>query len=177
MFRNRHLPGSKTPHCQNKAKCTTRLGKMSFIYMRLKIYSHIKGWTLSLVLIQSPGGTRKWPFISGIVGGDAAVSYWPFPSLLIILPELFSELNSSQFLVSSKGGELWWEVAATPRKTPVFTVKPSDENLLWIIIGLLYCIQPGENVVERRHRKWVIIGPNTDTTEKFLFHKGWSILR
>ena len=26
-------------------------------------------------------------------------------------------------------------------------------------------------------RKWVIIGPSTDTTEKFLFHKGWNILR
>ena len=26
-------------------------------------------------------------------------------------------------------------------------------------------------------RKWVIIGPSTDTTQKFLFHKGWNILR
>ena len=33
------------------------------------------------------------------------------------------------------------------KKTPVFTVKPSDENLLCIVIGLLHCIQPGENVV------------------------------
>ena len=33
------------------------------------------------------------------------------------------------------------------KKTPVFTVKPSDENLFCVVIGLLHCIQPGENVV------------------------------
>ena len=34
---------------------------MSFICMRAKNYFHIKGWALNLVLIQRPGGTRKWP--------------------------------------------------------------------------------------------------------------------
>ena len=32
---------------------------MSFICMRMKSHFHIKGW--ALVLIQRPGGTRKWP--------------------------------------------------------------------------------------------------------------------
>ena len=34
---------------------------MSFICMRMKNHFHINGWALSLVLIQRPGGTRKWP--------------------------------------------------------------------------------------------------------------------
>ena len=42
-------------------KCKTFLVKMSFICIRLKHYFHIKGWALNLVLIQRPGGTRKWP--------------------------------------------------------------------------------------------------------------------
>ena len=33
---------------------------MSFICMRMKNHFHIKGWALNLVLIQRPGGTRKW---------------------------------------------------------------------------------------------------------------------
>ena len=54
-YNNRPLPGSKNPHLQNEAKCTTFLVKMSFIYMRMKTYFHIKGWALNLVLIQRPG--------------------------------------------------------------------------------------------------------------------------
>lgn len=103
-----------------------------------------------------------------------------FSCSLVILPEVFAKLNSPQLLVSFKSGELWWEVFATPRKIPVLSVKPSDENSLCIIIGLVHCIQPGKNLMYTRvnaDRKWVIIGPNTDTTEKFLFHEGWNILR
>ena len=37
---------------------------MSFICMRMKNHFHIKGWALNLVLIQMPGGTRKWPPIA-----------------------------------------------------------------------------------------------------------------
>ena len=33
---------------------------MSFICMRMTNHLHIKGWALNLVLIQRPGGTRKW---------------------------------------------------------------------------------------------------------------------
>ena len=58
---NRPLPSSKNPHFQNETKCTTFLVKMSFICMRMKNHFHIKGWLLNLVLIQRPGGTRKWP--------------------------------------------------------------------------------------------------------------------
>ena len=57
---NRPLPSSKNPHFQNEAKCTTFLVKMSFICRRMKNHFHIKGWALNLVLIQRPGGTRKW---------------------------------------------------------------------------------------------------------------------
>ena len=42
-------------------KTLTFLVKMSFICMRMKNHFHIKGWALNLVLIQGPGGTRKWP--------------------------------------------------------------------------------------------------------------------
>ena len=58
---NRPLSSSKNPHLQNEAKCTTFLAKMSFICMKMKNHFHIKGWALSLVLIQRLGGTRKWP--------------------------------------------------------------------------------------------------------------------
>ena len=61
---NRPLPTFKKPHFQNKAKCTTFLVEMSFIYMRMKTHFHIKGWALNLVLIQRPRGTRKWPIAS-----------------------------------------------------------------------------------------------------------------
>ena len=36
---------------------------MSFICMRMKNHFHIKGWAPNLVLIQRPGGTRKWPIL------------------------------------------------------------------------------------------------------------------
>ena len=58
---NRPLPSSINLHFQNEAKCTTFLVKMSFICMRIKNHFHIKGWAPNLVLIQRPGGTRKWP--------------------------------------------------------------------------------------------------------------------
>ena len=58
----RPLPSSKNPHFQNEAKCTTFLVKMSFICIRMKNHLLIKGRALNLVLIQRPGGTRKWPF-------------------------------------------------------------------------------------------------------------------
>ena len=57
---NGPLPSSKNPRFQNEAKCTTFVVKMSFICMRMKNHFHIKGWVLNLVLIQRPGGTRKW---------------------------------------------------------------------------------------------------------------------
>ena len=58
---NRPLSSSKHPHFQNEARCTTFLVKMSFICLRMKNDFHIKGWALTLVLKQRPGGTRKWP--------------------------------------------------------------------------------------------------------------------
>ena len=57
----RPLPSSKNPHFRNDAKCTTFLVKMSFVCMGINNHFHFKGWALNLVLIQRPGGTRKWP--------------------------------------------------------------------------------------------------------------------
>ena len=74
---HRSLPSSKSPHFQNEAKCTTVLMKTSFICIRIKNHFQIKGWALNLVLIQRPGGTRKWSIANGWyvnniwVGGDA----------------------------------------------------------------------------------------------------------
>ena len=78
----------------------TFLVKMCFICMKIKNQFYIKGRELNLVLIKSPGGTRKWPIrhlskekwteterrpaiVSGMVTGDAPVSYWQivFPRL------------------------------------------------------------------------------------------------
>ena len=39
----------------------TSLVKMNLICIRMKNHFHIKGCALNLVLIQRPGGTRKWP--------------------------------------------------------------------------------------------------------------------
>ena len=58
-----HFRGSKNPHFQNEATCTTFLVKMSFICMRMKNHFHIKGWALNLVLIKRPGETREWLII------------------------------------------------------------------------------------------------------------------
>ena len=36
--------------------------------------------------------------VSGIVTGDAPVSYWPiFPLSLVTVPEVFAKINSDQF--------------------------------------------------------------------------------
>ena len=58
---NRTLPGSKNPHLQNEARCTTFPVKMSFICMRMKNDFRIKGWAPTLVLKQRLGATRIWP--------------------------------------------------------------------------------------------------------------------
>ena len=72
---NRPGPSSKNSHFENEAKCTTFLVKMSFICVRMKNHFHIKGWTLNLVLIQRPGGTRKWPIDYNIIEAfNAAVN-------------------------------------------------------------------------------------------------------
>ena len=61
-FFNRPLPSSKNPYFQNEAKCTTFLGKMSFICKRMKYNFHIKGCgALNLDLIERHGETRKSP--------------------------------------------------------------------------------------------------------------------
>ena len=41
--------------------------------------------------------------VSGIVTGDASVSYWPiFTLYLVTVPELFAKVNSAEFLLVSK---------------------------------------------------------------------------
>ena len=67
------------------------------------------------------------------------------PSFPDYTPRSLFEITLAQFLVSSKSDELWWEVSTTPRKPPFL-----QWNLVMricIVIGLLHCIQPGENVV------------------------------
>ena len=45
---------------------------MGFICMTMKNHFHIKGEVFNLVLIQRPGGTRKWPiFMKGSFGNKA----------------------------------------------------------------------------------------------------------
>ena len=51
---NRLLPSSKNPHFQNEAKCKPFLRKWV-------LFARECVWALNLVLIQRPGGTRKWP--------------------------------------------------------------------------------------------------------------------
>ena len=66
----RPFPSSSRPLYQNEVRCSTFLVEISFICMRMKNHFHslfhIKGWAPNLVLIQRPGGTRKWP-----------ISLWP----------------------------------------------------------------------------------------------------
>ena len=59
--KNRPLSRSKNSLFQNEAKCTTFLVEMSFICVRMTNHFHIQDCALHFVLIQKPGGTRKWP--------------------------------------------------------------------------------------------------------------------
>ena len=44
------------------------------------------------------GAEMRLAIVSGIVTGNAPVSYWPFFSLsLVIIPEVFAKVNSTQF--------------------------------------------------------------------------------
>ena len=61
---NRPFPSSPGPLYQNEVRCLTFLVEMNFICMRMKNHFHIKGWAPNIVLIQRPGGTRKWPILA-----------------------------------------------------------------------------------------------------------------
>ena len=56
---NRNFLNSKNSYFQKEAKSKTFLVKMCFIWMRLKIYHHVNGFTLSLTLKQRLGITQK----------------------------------------------------------------------------------------------------------------------
>ena len=98
---NRPLPRPKNAHFQNEAKYTTFLVKMSFICIRIKNHTHIKGWALNLVLIQRLGGTRKWPiqhlyrlcvFFLGLIGTQVEFFSNCFPAIVfIVLVSIFCE--------------------------------------------------------------------------------------
>ena len=48
-------------------------------------------------------GEMRPAVVSGIVIGDALVSYWPiFSPSLVTVPEVFANVNSAQFLLVSK---------------------------------------------------------------------------
>ena len=55
---NRPLPSSGNPHFQNEAKCAQPF--LCCICVRMKSHFQIKGWALSLILIETTGGTQKW---------------------------------------------------------------------------------------------------------------------
>ena len=86
---NRPLPSSKNPHFQNEPECTIFLVKMSYICMRMKNHFHIKSWALNLVLIQRPGGTRKWHIHTSLNFSCTWVVQWrhyPFALNWIMAP-------------------------------------------------------------------------------------------
>ena len=84
---DRPFPSSKIYHFQSKAKCEAIDMKMIFNYDANKTHFHNKGFELNLVLKVRFFGTRKWPI---------------FSLSLIIVPELFAKVNSSQFPFVSK---------------------------------------------------------------------------
>ena len=140
-FANRPLPTSKNPHFQNEANGTTFLLKMSFIYMRMKSYFHIKGWALNLVLIQRPGGTLKWliavvadikPFIFVLAyfasGGVGRRDRWHFIVFAHVKNRDFATLQKSIiFQVNSVSGiwlgKLWNLTPITGTKPRLFCEK------------------------------------------------------
>ena len=58
---NRPFPSSPGPLYQNEVRCSTFDMEMIFYSHANKTHFHKKGWAPNLVLIQRPGGTRKWP--------------------------------------------------------------------------------------------------------------------
>ena len=95
---NRPLPSSKNPHFQNEARCTTFLVKMSYICMKMKNDFHIKGWAPTLVLKQSPGGTRKWPIYRSSTGVPE------LRVLIALLKHLFMYVFNLSVLVQVEAG-------------------------------------------------------------------------
>ena len=77
-----HIRVPKKSHFQSEAKCEAIDTKIIFSYDANKTHFHNKGFALSLVLKVRFFGTRKWPIVS---------------LSLIIVPELFAKVNSSQF--------------------------------------------------------------------------------
>ena len=67
---------------------------MSFICMRMKNDFHIKGWALNLVLIQGPGGTRKWPIV-GLHVTSRRPCWWSRTKHLSPLTKLHVHVNYS----------------------------------------------------------------------------------
>ena len=56
-----HVRVPKTLTFKMRPSAQPLLWKWVFICMRIEKHFRIKGWALNLVLIQRPGGTRKWP--------------------------------------------------------------------------------------------------------------------
>ena len=49
------------------------------------------------------GAEMPHAIVSGIVAGEAPISYWPFfPASLETVPEVFAKLNASSFFLSLK---------------------------------------------------------------------------
>ena len=57
----------QNPSPSKEAKYTTCPMKMSFICLRMKNHFHVKGWALTLVLIQRPGGNGSLSRLSWLL--------------------------------------------------------------------------------------------------------------
>ena len=61
LKRNRPFPSFPGPLHQNEVRCSTFDMEMIFHSHANKTHFQKKSWAPKLVLIQRPGGTRKWP--------------------------------------------------------------------------------------------------------------------
>ena len=64
LWFNRPFPSSPGPLYQNEVRCSTVDTEKIFHSHANKTHFHKKSWAPNLVLIQGPGGTRKWPNLS-----------------------------------------------------------------------------------------------------------------
>ena len=112
---------SKNPHFQNEAKCRTFLVTMGFICMRMKYRFHIKSWALNLVLIQRPGGTRKWSVSMSVQFFYACQSQGPVAWKFRLKAVVFTfKIEVSKLILQITQNKV--PIASLSRKVPLYQV-------------------------------------------------------
>ena len=112
---------SKNPHFQNEAKCRTFLVNMGFICMRMKYHFHIKSWALNLVLIQRPGGTRKWSVSMSVQFFYACQSQGPVAWKFRLKAVVFTfKIEVSKLILQITQNKV--PIASLSRKVPLYQV-------------------------------------------------------